>query len=145
MNWGYKILLVLILFVIGMGVMLGIALNTKNEMIDTDYYAKEMVYQSKIDASNNTNALEEDVTVICNEQQVQLTIPTTAIQDFDNGTIEFLRPSDQSLDTTFTLALNDSGTQTFDNINFKKGKYLVRLQWQSQGIPYYFEQNLMIP
>lgn len=145
MNWGYKILLVLILFVIGMGVMLGIALNTKNEMIDSDYYAKEMVYQSKIDASNNTNALEEDVTVTCNEQQVQLTIPTTAIQDFDNGTIEFLRPSDQSLDTTFTLALNDSGTQTFDNINFKKGKYLVRLQWQSQGIPYYFEQNLMIP
>jgi hypothetical protein len=59
MSWGYKILIVYILFI---GMILGmvyVASRQTNEMQDDNYYAKELVYQSVIDGKNNLNALTE--------------------------------------------------------------------------------------
>ena len=55
MSWGYKILIVYILFI---GMILGmvyVASRQTNEMQDDNYYAKELVYQSVIDGKNNLN------------------------------------------------------------------------------------------
>jgi hypothetical protein len=53
MNWGHKITIVIIVFLVGMLGMVFIALRQNNEMIDDDYYKKELAYQQVIDAKNN--------------------------------------------------------------------------------------------
>ena len=56
MSWGYKILIVYILFI---GMILGmvyVASRQTNEMQDDNYYAKELVYQSVIDGKNGIDS-----------------------------------------------------------------------------------------
>jgi hypothetical protein len=72
MSWGYKILIVYILFI---GMILGmvyVASRQTNEMQDDNYYAKELVYQSVIDGKNNLNALTEKLVVENTSDAVQI-------------------------------------------------------------------------
>ncbi len=78
MSWGYKILIVYILFI---GMILGmvyVASRQTNEMQDDNYYAKELVYQSVIDGKNNLNALTEKLVVENTSDAVQIKLPASA-------------------------------------------------------------------
>jgi nitrogen fixation protein FixH len=142
MNWGYKILVVIILFVAGMGFMLSIAMKQKNEMIDENYYVKELQYQGQIDAQNNLNALGEDLTLLSTPEGFLLRIPSAAGQDIKEGNIIFLRSSDQSKDRKIALKLDEKGEQLIPQSNFIRGQYSVRISWQSVGKPYYYEETV---
>jgi hypothetical protein len=50
MNWGHKIAIVIAAFVIGMLSMVYFASQQTNEMIDDNYYQKELAYQDIINA-----------------------------------------------------------------------------------------------
>ncbi|MBL0145087.1 MAG: FixH family protein [Chitinophagaceae bacterium] len=61
MNWGYKILIVYGAFVAGILFMVFKSSTSKMDLVTTDYYAKELKYQDKIDEKGRTNALSEEV------------------------------------------------------------------------------------
>ena len=50
MSWGYRVLIILGIFLVGMISMVIVATKQTNEMIDSDYYEKELAYQQVIDA-----------------------------------------------------------------------------------------------
>jgi hypothetical protein len=144
MNWGYKITIVIILFIAGMAVMVSIAMKQKNEMIDDHYYVKELKHQGQIDAENNLNALAEKLTIIDVNNQLKVHLPLASIDSISQGTIIFLRSSDQSKDRNFPLNPNKEGNQWIEKNNFVKGQYTVRISWQSNRKPFYFEQSYFV-
>lgn len=144
MNWGYKILIVIVLFIIGMGTMVSIAMRQKNEMIDEQYYVKELKHQGQIDAENNLNALEEKLTIKDSLGALVVKIPSAAQQHIQEGSVVFLRPSDQSKDHRLVLNVDSSGRQLFNKSNFVKGQYKVRISWKSEQKAYYYEQPLFV-
>lgn len=144
MNWGYKILIVILLFVGGMGVMVSIAMKQKNEMIDEQYYVKELQHQGQIDAENNLNALDETLTLEEQSDALVLHIPSASNDNISDGTVIFLRPSDQSKDRRFLLEPNKEGFQKIAKSNFIKGQYKVRISWKSDHKPYYDERSIFI-
>jgi hypothetical protein len=144
MNWGYKILIVIVLFIIGMGTMVSIAMMQKNEMIDEQYYVKELKHQGQIDAENNLNALEEKLTIKDSLGALVVKIPSAALQNIQEGSVVFLRPSDQSKDHRLVLNVDSSGRQLFNKSNFVKGQYKVRISWKSEQKAYYYEQPLFV-
>lgn len=144
MNWGYKILIVIVLFIIGMGTMVSIAMMQKNEMIDEQYYVKELKHQGQIDAENNLNALEEKLTIKDSLGALVVKIPSAAQHHIQEGSVVFLRPSDQSNDRRLVLNVDSSGRQLFNKSNFVKGQYKVRISWKSEQKAYYYEQPLFV-
>jgi nitrogen fixation protein FixH len=144
MNWGYKILIVIVLFIIGMGTMVSIAMRQKNEMIDEQYYVKELKHQGQIDAENNLNALDEKLTIKDTLDALVVKIPSIARQNIKEGSVVFLRPSDQSKDRRLVLNVDSSGSQLFNKSNFVKGQYKVRISWKSAQKAYYYEQPLFV-
>ncbi len=144
MNWGYKILIVIVLFIIGMGTMVSIAMRQKNEMIDEQYYVKELKHQGQIDAENNLNALDEKLTIKDTLDALVVKIPSIARQNIKEGSVVFLRPSDQSKDRRIVLNVDSSGRQLFNKSNFVKGQYKVRISWKSEQKAYYYEQPLFV-
>jgi hypothetical protein len=144
MNWGYKILIVIVLFIIGMGTMVSIAMMQKNEMIDEQYYVKELKHQGQIDAENNLNALEEKLTIKDSLGALVVKIPSATLQNIQEGSVVFLRPSDQSKDHRLVLNVDSSGRQLFNKSNFVKGQYKVRISWKSEQKAYYYEQPLFV-
>ena len=61
MNWGYKILLVYVVFVAGIMFLVFKSSSQKMDLVTTDYYAKELKYQQKIDAMNKVQKLSDTV------------------------------------------------------------------------------------
>ncbi|MEQ1555036.1 MAG: FixH family protein, partial [Ferruginibacter sp.] len=57
MNWGYKILSFYALFVVGILFMVFKSSSQNTDLVTTDYYAKELKYQDKIDEQNRVSAL----------------------------------------------------------------------------------------
>lgn len=144
MNWGYRILTVILLFIVGMGVMVSIAMKQKNEMVDEHYYVKELQHQGQIDAENNLNALAEALSIGQDGEFLEVKIPDASVGSITEGSIVFLRSSDQSRDRKFALDPNNEGVQLIAKNNFIKGQYKVRISWKNGLKPYYYEQSIFI-
>ena len=129
MSWGYKILIVYILFI---GMILGmvyVASRQTNEMQDDNYYAKELVYQSVIDGKNNLNALTEKLVVENTSDAVQIKLPASATTNITDGTVYFLRPSNEKIDLKEPLTVDANGIQKITKSKFTKGLYSLKISW----------------
>jgi hypothetical protein len=144
MSWGYKILIVYIVFITMMLGMVYVASRQTNEMQDKNYYAKELVYQSVIDGKNNLNALSEKLSISNTSEMVTIKLPGAAIANITEGSVYFLRPSDEKSDVRTKLIVDASGIQTIPAAKFKKGLYTVQISWKSNGKIYYNEQKYTI-
>ena len=141
MSWSYKITIAYVSFIIMMMSMVYIASKQTNEMQDENYYAKELVYQSVIDAKNNLNALPEKLTITNSSAGIEIKIPTEAANNITEGTIYFLRPSAQKNDFTEKLSVDSNNSQIIPSSKIKKGIYTVKINWKSNEKLYCSEQK----
>ncbi|MBS1513354.1 MAG: FixH family protein [Bacteroidetes bacterium] len=143
MNWGYKIVVVYGLFVVGIGYMAYKSSTQKMDLVTTDYYAKEVKYQDQIDAVAHTNALSAPVRCELNANTIVLHFP----KDFDgkqiSGSATLYCPSDEDKDINQDFKVQDAPVI----IKLKpgnKGQNEIHLSWKADGINYYFEQRIFI-
>jgi len=144
MNWGNKILIGFATFVVGICTMVYIAMKQTNEMVDDNYYEKELQYQSKIDASKNLAALAEKITVSDSAGFIRIKFPEIAVNSNPVGHIECLRSSEQKKDVNVKLAIDAAGIQLLPKSTFINGVYQLRIDWVNSGIKYFHQQVLTI-
>ncbi len=144
MNWGHKITLVIILFVISMLSMVYISFRQTNEMMDENYYEKEINYQKLIDASNNLNKIHVDSLLVHDNGIIKMQFPIETFEQFNEGKIEFLCQDKQKNDVTLPLQPNSNGVFTVDKSIFKGGSYLARIFWKNNNVAYYNEEKFSI-
>ena len=143
MNWGYKILLVYAVFVTGIMFLVFKSSGEKEDLVTTDYYAKELVYQQKIDAMKRVQQLSDTVKYEMNSGNLKIVFP----QDFLGKTIEgravLYCPSDEDKDITQNFSVKDLRLSVPVN-NATKLEYELQLNWQVNGTNYYFQKKLLI-
>lgn len=144
MNWGYKILIVIIAFMIAILSMVFVAFRQTNDMLDENYYEKEMNYQSLIDAAQNLNLVNDSLLINQNESYVIVHVPITLISNFEKGNLTFLRIDDKRKDFTFDFKPNEEGILQIEKFKFIPGTYKARMKWRNLGKDYYREQNLIV-
>ncbi|MFV0604258.1 MAG: FixH family protein [Niabella sp.] len=140
MSWGYRVIIILSLFVAGILTMVYIAMQQDNEMIDDKYYDKELQYQSVIDARENLEKYNDSILVTEDEGMVKIKIPIEASKNISEGYIEFLRHDDKNKDRKLKLETDTAGFQALPKSNFTKGVYKLRARWKSDGVEYYDER-----
>jgi hypothetical protein len=143
MNWGYKITIFYSLFVLGILFMVFKSSTQNMDLVTTDYYAKELKYQEKIDEIKRVNDLKEEVNYSIKANQIVVNLPTFFLDKQINGTMDLYCPSDEKKDIT----------QKFEGKNIqiimplptqRKGLYELHLQWQANGVSYYYEKKIFI-
>ena len=144
MNWGHRILLVFILFLTGLGAMVFIASGAQNEMIDANYYEKELAYQQQIDAANNLHGTGAKVQFAQSASVVSVSFPQHLSKQLSNASVDFLRLNNAKLDVHVNIHAPTGGSVNIDRNRFEKGMYLMRVQWLNEGIPYYSEENVFV-
>ena len=91
MNWGYKILLTVIIFILVMVFFVYVSMQQKNELIENNYYEKELAYQSKIDASARLADIMKGNTIATKTQDtLHIIIPMELMDQFSDGKLEFI-------------------------------------------------------
>lgn len=144
MSWGYKVIIILIVFVAGMISMVYISMRQTNEVVDANYYEQEMKYQDVIDAKKNLLALEDTVAIRVAEGYVQIHFPEAATTQLDSGNIQFMRLSNSKDDKHIQMKEESGSLYKIPVTSFPKGLYKVRIEWSNNGTGYFHEQNYNI-
>lgn len=143
MNWGKKILIVYLVFVAGIVFMVFKSSMQKTDLVTTDYYAKELKYQDKIDEMNRVSALSAPVTYAMKNDELIIEFP----KDFNGkkltGEAVLYCPSDENRDVKQTFSLQDESLK-MKIPAAKGGLYQLQLTWQDGGVSYYFEKKIFI-
>jgi hypothetical protein len=144
MNWGHKITIVIISFIVIMLSMVFVAFKQTNEMIENNYYDREIKYQSMIDAAANLNSLSSDSVIIQNTNNLEVQIPKNLVKEFTKGKIEFVKNDDEKKDQLIAFAPDVNGSFSINKAKFSSGAYTAKIEWTSGSKLYYREQKIII-
>ena len=98
MNWGYKILLVYAVFVSGIMFLVFKSSSQKVDLVTTDYYAKELKYQQKINAMNRVQDLSDTVKYEMDKGKLIIEFPKDFSGTKVTGNVVLYCPSDENKD-----------------------------------------------
>jgi nitrogen fixation protein FixH len=143
MNWGKKILIVYIVFVLGIVFMVYKSSTQNSDLVTTDYYAKELKYQEKIDEGKRVSALSGPVEYSIKENALTIKFPKDFAGKQLAGEAVLYCPSDEKKDFKKSFTLKDEPLQ-MDIPAGSKGLYELHVSWQDGGVTYYFEKKIFI-
>jgi hypothetical protein len=143
MNWGKKILIVYIVFVLGIVFMVYKASTQNTDLVTTDYYAKELKYQQKIDEIKRVSALLAPVEYTVKDNALTIQFPKDFAGRQLAGEAVLYCPSDERKDIKKNFILKDESLQ-IEIPAGSKGLYELHLSWQDGGVTYYFEKKIII-
>jgi hypothetical protein len=144
MNWGTKITIVYIGFVALILSMVTVSSRNKSELVAKDYYAQELNYQERIDATENEKQLTESLSYVLSDSAVIIHCPSGEMARDLKGEVIFFRPSDASKDRKLELVFNSSGEMVIDKTTLSKGLYKMSLSWTRNATLYYKEAVITI-
>jgi hypothetical protein len=142
MNWGYKILFVYIAFVLGILFLVFKSSSQKMDLVTTDYYAKELKYQEKIDENKRVEKLSAPVKCTLQEHSILVDFPNDFSGKQLEGEAVMYCPSDEDKDNAHSFR-EKSTHISIPLAHELKGAYELHLSWKVDGISYYYEQKLI--
>lgn len=143
MNWGYKIVFAYIAFVLGITFMVIRSSIQKTDLVTTDYYAKELKYQDKIDEMNRTTSLSGLIKCEIRDAQLIIEFPKDFTGKKLEGELVLYCPSDEGRDVKKTFQVKDEPL-SLPLSSVKTGQYELHLNWKEGGLSYYFEKKIFI-
>jgi len=143
MNWGHKIIIVYVVFVAGM-VFLAVKSSQQNiELVTEDYYAKELVYQQKIDELKRTASLSAPVGIKFLNHELKINFPKDFASKRIVGDVLLYCPSDEKRDMNQQFTVTDSAVVISVPDNYH-GLHYVKINWKVEGVDYYYEYKIII-
>ena len=143
MNWGTKIFIVFAVFVSGILLMVFKSSIQKTDLVTTDYYAKELKYQDKIDEMSRVAALSAPVEYVIRDNFLYIHFPKDFAGKKLTGEAVLYCPSDENKDIKQHFSVQDELLQiNIPAVN--RGLYELHLSWQDGGVSYYFEKKIFI-
>ena len=143
MNWGYKILIAYLVFVVGILFLVYKTSKETNELVTENYYAKELKYQQIIDASNQTSNLLSKPKINCNSNYIKISFPEEFTGKVITGNIELYYAADEQKDLLLNFETKEL-TYKIPLTNNNKGLHKINLSWNVAGVDYYYEQKIFI-
>lgn len=143
-TWGHAITLVFIAFASYILYFVITSFSMDIDLVAEDYYAQEVAFQSKIDATSNAKEIVADIQFEQAESGVMLVFPDSMDIQIEEGQVKFFRPSQNDLDRVFPLQLDADHRMFVPKQVLESGRYMVQLSWKAGGKDYYLEKDIVI-
>jgi len=144
-NWGTSIFIVIVLFVGACVAFIIYAVHQKWSMVEEDYYPKELRHEEKLVKMRNANALTMQLSVTIDKSNLVVQFPVDFRGKELKGSIDVYRPSDEQMDVIMPVAIDTSLAQRIPMAKLSKGRYVVKVDWTSEGKDFYKELDIFIP
>jgi hypothetical protein len=142
LDWGYKLTISLIVFAGIMATMVTIAMRQNIDLVDKEYYKKELAYQEQIDKISN--AVDKNALQITFDEDAPY-IKLQFREVVNDGKIHLFRPSDASEDKIFAIGTDGNGLQKIPFDQLSSGLWRIKIDWSKDGEAFYHEQQITIP
>ena len=143
MDFGVKITILYISFVVLILTMVCMCYGQTVELVSSDYYAQEIKFQDKINATNNEKNLRASIDHTLTGKTIILSIDSVLLSEDFNGTVTFFRPSDSSKDVKLKMNFV-TNKQIINTDKLIHGAYKLQLTWISNSKKYYKEEVIFI-
>ncbi|MGE9312492.1 FixH family protein [Niabella sp. CJ426] len=144
MNWGNRVIIILVVFVAGIISMVYISMRQTNEVVDANYYEREMKYQQVIDGKKNLLSLDDSVSIKNDGGVIKIALPPSTVARLDSGSIQFMKLSNSKDDKFIPMSDSKADLYQVPLSYIARGFYKIRVEWSNDGKPYYHEQNFNI-
>lgn len=144
-NWGHGLTIFILLFILTMVGMVVYSFQQTNEMIDDNYYQKEVEYQNLINRKQRLHQLLHNESLwVDSNQCIYLKLPQNSYDAALKGTIEMVKIDNQKFDMTLPLVVNAEGYQSIPKNTLEKGSYRMRVKWNTMSDSFYYDQTIFI-
>lgn len=143
MNWGYKILIVYLVFVTGMLTLVYMSSMENKDLVSENYYEEEIKYQHVIDESANTASLSSEPVINRNKNIVNITFPAEFTNEKTDGDWVLYYAADKSKDVQGKLNVVN-GKYSIELPDNATGTYQLKLKWQAVKKKYYYEKVITL-
>lgn len=143
-NWGKGIVVGMIsfmAFILYMVITMSTDKKYSHDLVTEEYYAKEMKYQTEIDAETNANLLEGEINGILTPEGWLLTFPASIDASSIKGTVSLYRPSNELLDFEMPLAITD-GKQLIPDHKLIAGRWNITITWSDGDQDYMYKKSI---
>jgi hypothetical protein len=143
MNWGWRITIVYILFVIGIMTLVLKAKSERVELVAPDYYAQEVAYGARMTAKENLKSLSTPIVLSQTGAGLDIAFPAE-MRSGAEGMVKLYRPSNSDLDKSFPMLLDTAAHQVLPIEHYSKGLYMVQITWKMGDKDFYFEEPIVM-
>lgn len=140
-NWGYKILIVYVAFVIGIMFLVFKANQQKFDLVTPNYYEAELKFQNVIDQKQRVAELSSQPKISHSVNSVSIQLPDEFLNKEVKGEVYLYCPSDASKDIKTGFTTKRGLIEMFLHKDLS-GVYDLKLSWQADGKSYYNEQRI---
>ncbi len=145
-SWGTGIVILIsgfLLLTLGMVVF---AFSQRVDLVEKNYYEKELGFQKHIDSQTNALSLKTPVAYTAKGFEMRITIPLTETGKIAQGKVAFYKPSDSRSDLLFPLSTDSTGLFTISLIGKPLGIWKVSVEWKSgdPAIEYYSDKQFRL-
>ncbi|MCC7051366.1 MAG: FixH family protein [Bacteroidia bacterium] len=144
LSWGYRIAFLYIGFVLLIITMVALTMREKVELTYADYYKREIEYDKILKKETNFNLLKQDLKITQNQKQIIIQLPNKSVNNFKQGKIILLRPSDAKLDKDLPFTIQQNNLIVIEKTILKKGYYLLQLDWSTNEKDFFIEKSITI-
>lgn len=115
------------------------------QLVEEEYYQKDLAYQQQIDRIDRTNQLEEKLILNLPDENGNMLIKFPVKKNKEiSGTIKFFRPSNDHLDFELPVETDSLGILQIDTKTMARGFWKVKVNWTIDSVEYFKQEPLMI-
>lgn len=144
-NWGTGLVIGMVLF-IGFIMFFVVQIMTDKQydydLVTEDYFGKELVYQKELDALENSNTLEHNLSSKRTEKGWEITFPEEIEPSEISGTVLLYRPSSKKLDFELPIVLTD-GVLLIPDEKMVGGRWVTKVNWNYKGKDYLYNEEII--
>lgn len=144
-NWGTGIAVFLGLFITAIGTLLYFSLQQRTDLVTSDYYAKELVYQEMINRQVRARELGGRARLEIVDQELWLRFPQVLQGQVASAQIEMYCQNDQRLD--FKLSYSDWAVSDLrlPGEKLARGKWIAKLWVDLAEDSLYYAPEIILP
>lgn len=144
-HWGAGVALLYTAFALATVAFVIFAIANPAALVTEDYYREATRHDRRIEASANARAAGVSVTLADDgDRRVAVLQLAPGSPVGRTGTATWYRPSNAALDRVVPLALDAEGMQRIDITDLAAGHWRVKIEWEVNGRPFYFEESVMV-
>ncbi len=144
-NWGKGIVVAMACFmgfILYMVITMSTDDNYSHDLVTEEYYAKEMAYQTEIDAETNARNLVGEISGKRTPEGWLLTFPTSISKSTNKGKVFLYRPSNQQLDFEVPLVISGSNLLIPDK-QLIDGRWNIIIEWTDGEEEYMYKKSIV--
>ncbi len=144
-NWGHAIITAFALFIGYILFMVITMATTHTDIVEEDYYAQQIDYETKKVATENANPFASDINLHHQSEKMVVEFPEAAnMEQLNSGEFWFYRKENKAYDMKFAFNPEGKNIQVLPLEELKSGNYELRISWKAGDKDYFTAKEVII-